>query len=87
MKYLFLLYGPDGPLPEPGTAEHAAMFERWSAATGAMAQAGVLDRLRAGPARLGVDDPAGQERRGGADRAMDEAAAPRISPELSCSAA
>ena len=42
MKYLFLLYGPDGPLPEPGTAEAAAMTERWSAATGAMARAGVL---------------------------------------------
>jgi hypothetical protein len=42
MKYLFLLYGPDGPLPEPGTPEAAAMVERWSAATGAMAQAGVL---------------------------------------------
>ncbi len=42
MKYLFLLYGPDGPLPEPGTDEHVAMVERWSAATGAMAQAGVL---------------------------------------------
>jgi hypothetical protein len=42
MKYLFLLYGPDGPLPEPGTAEHNDMFERWSAATGAMARAGVL---------------------------------------------
>jgi hypothetical protein len=42
MKYLFLLYGPDGPLPEPGTAEHKEMFERWSAATEAMARAGVL---------------------------------------------
>jgi len=42
MKYLFLLYGPDGPLPEPGTAEAVAMYERWSAATGQMAQAGVL---------------------------------------------
>ena len=42
MKYLFLLYGPDGPLPEPGTAESAEMFQRWSAATGPMAQAGVL---------------------------------------------
>ncbi len=42
MKYLFLLYGPDGPLPEPGTAEATAMTERWSAATGAMARAGVL---------------------------------------------
>src|ERR1017187_10299829 len=41
MKYLFLLYGPDGPLPEPGTAEATAMVERWSAATGAMAPAGV----------------------------------------------
>jgi hypothetical protein len=42
MKYLFLLYGPDGPLPEPGTAEAAAMIEKWGAATGAMAAAGVL---------------------------------------------
>ncbi len=42
MKYLFLLYGPDGPLPEPGTAEYTAMVERWGTATGAMAQAGVL---------------------------------------------
>jgi hypothetical protein len=42
MKYLFLLYGPDGPLPEPGTAEHKEMFERWSAATEATAKAGVL---------------------------------------------
>ncbi len=42
MKYLFLLYGPDGPLPEPGTAEATAMIERWGAATGAMAHAGVL---------------------------------------------
>ncbi|MDR2984064.1 MAG: YciI family protein [Nocardiopsaceae bacterium] len=42
MKYLFLLYGLDAPLPEPGTAEGAAMFERWSAATGPMAEAGVL---------------------------------------------
>ena len=42
MKYLFLLYGPDRPLPEPGTAEHAEWFGRWTAATGAMAQAGVL---------------------------------------------
>lgn len=42
MKYLFLLYGPDGPLPEPGTAEHTAMVEQWGAATGAMRSAGVL---------------------------------------------
>src|SRR5215469_4012705 len=42
MKYLFLLYGPDGPLPEPGTAEAGAMYERWRAATGPMARAGVL---------------------------------------------
>ena len=42
MKYLFLLYGPDGPLPEPGTDEAVAMYKRWSAATGVMAQAGVL---------------------------------------------
>jgi hypothetical protein len=42
MKYLFLLYGPEGPLPEPGTAEHAAMFQRWTTATDAMRSAGVL---------------------------------------------
>jgi hypothetical protein len=42
MKYLFLLYGPDGPLPDPGTAEAAEMIERWGAATGTMRSAGVL---------------------------------------------
>jgi hypothetical protein len=40
MKYLFLLNGPDGPLPEPGTPEARVMFERYSAATDAMAKAG-----------------------------------------------
>lgn len=42
MKYLFLLYGPDGPLPEPGTAEHAAMTKRWGEAKEGMRSAGVL---------------------------------------------
>jgi hypothetical protein len=42
MKYLFLLYRPDGPLPEPGTAEYTTMVQEWGAATGAMAAAGVL---------------------------------------------
>jgi hypothetical protein len=42
MKYLFLLYGPDAPLPEPGTAEYTAMVQEWGAATSAMADAGVL---------------------------------------------
>ena len=42
MKYMFLLYGPDKPLPEPGTPEFAEMFQGWDAATGAMAKAGVL---------------------------------------------
>ena len=42
MKYLLLLYGPDGPLPEPGTAEHKTMLEQWTAATDAMRSAGVL---------------------------------------------
>lgn len=40
MKYLFLLYGK--PLPEPGTAEARKLFEDWSAANEAMAEAGVL---------------------------------------------
>jgi len=42
MKYLFLLYSPDGALPEPGTAEYTTMVQEWGAATGAMAAAGVL---------------------------------------------
>jgi hypothetical protein len=42
MKYLFLLNGPDEPLPEPGTPAHSEMFQRWNAATRAMAEAGVL---------------------------------------------
>jgi len=42
MKYLFLLYGSLGSLPEPGTDEFVSTFERWSAATSAMASAGVL---------------------------------------------
>jgi hypothetical protein len=42
MKYLFLLYATRDTLPEAGTAEHRAMVEQWSVATGAMASAGVL---------------------------------------------
>ncbi len=42
MKYLFLLYGPDKPLPEPGTDEYQAMLQAWTTATQAMATAGVL---------------------------------------------
>jgi hypothetical protein len=42
MRYLFLLYGPDGPLPEPGSPEGQRMIREWGAATDAMAQAGVL---------------------------------------------
>jgi len=42
MKYLLLLYGPDNPLPEPGMAEYDDMVQRWAAATGPMADAGVL---------------------------------------------
>ena len=43
VKYMFLLYGrPDEQLPEPGTEEFARMRAEWSAATGTMAQAGVL---------------------------------------------
>jgi hypothetical protein len=42
MKYLLLLYAPDRPLPEPGMAEYDEMVRRWSAATGPMADAGVL---------------------------------------------
>ncbi len=42
MRYLFLLYGPDEPLPGPGTPEGQQMISDWRAATDAMARAGVL---------------------------------------------
>jgi hypothetical protein len=42
MKYMLLLYGPDKPLPEPGTPEFTEMVQNWDTATGAMAKAGVL---------------------------------------------
>jgi hypothetical protein len=43
MKYMMLLYGPDGPgLPEPGTPEAAKLFADWAVARQAMAEAGVL---------------------------------------------
>jgi hypothetical protein len=40
MKYMFLLYGSD--LPDPGTDEARKLFEEWSTARQAMADAGVL---------------------------------------------
>jgi hypothetical protein len=42
VKYMFLLYGPDRPLPDPGTPEFEEMLTAWTAATQAMAAAGVL---------------------------------------------
>ena len=42
MKYMFLLYGPDRPFPQPGTSEFKEMFDAWACANGAMAEAGVL---------------------------------------------
>jgi hypothetical protein len=43
MKYMFLLYGPDGPgLPDPGTPELAQLRAEWAEARQAMADAGVL---------------------------------------------
>lgn len=42
MRYLFLLYGSDGPLPAPGSPEGQQMISEWRAATDAMARAGVL---------------------------------------------
>jgi hypothetical protein len=38
MKYMLLLYGPDKPLPEPGTPEFTEMVQNWDTATGAMAK-------------------------------------------------
>jgi hypothetical protein len=45
MKYLFLLYG--GPLPEPGTAEAAQLYESWGKTLAQMREAGVL--IECGP--------------------------------------
>ena len=42
MKYMFLLYGPDRPLPQPGTGEFREMLDAWNSATDAMTKAGVL---------------------------------------------
>ncbi|MDQ6616270.1 MAG: YciI family protein [Actinomycetota bacterium] len=42
MKYMFLLYAPDRPLPEPGTPEGDEMLQTYGAAVQAMAHAGVL---------------------------------------------
>jgi len=42
MRYLFLLYGPDEPLPAPGSPAGQQMIHEWRAATDAMARAGVL---------------------------------------------
>jgi hypothetical protein len=42
MKYMFLLYGPDRPLPEPGTQDFTEMVASWDKALGAMTEAGVL---------------------------------------------
>jgi hypothetical protein len=42
MRYLFLLYGPDEPLPGPETPEGQKMIGEWRTATEAMAKAGVL---------------------------------------------
>ena len=54
MRYLFLLYGPDGPLPAPGSPEGQQMISEWRTATEAMAKAGVLiEGIRV--VRLGVE--------------------------------
>jgi hypothetical protein len=42
MKYLFLLRTPDERLPEPGTPAFAEMLAAYTAAIGAMTEAGVL---------------------------------------------
>jgi len=42
MKYLILLYADRTELPEPGTAEFAAMQAEWGVARQAMTDAGVL---------------------------------------------
>ncbi len=53
MKYLFLLYAPDEPLPERGTPEGEEMLRTYGAAMQAMAEAGVLvDSAPVGQASL-----------------------------------
>jgi hypothetical protein len=42
MKYMFLLYVPDRPLPEPGSEGYREMFKAYTEATQAMAEARVL---------------------------------------------
>ena len=42
MKYMFLFYGPDRPLPAPGTGEFHREVEAWGAAKQELADAGVL---------------------------------------------
>jgi hypothetical protein len=42
MRYLFLLYGPDKPLPEMDSPEGQQMVSEWRTATEAMEKAGVL---------------------------------------------
>lgn len=42
MKYMFLFYGPDQPLPEPGTEEFSRGVKAWGAAKQELADAGVL---------------------------------------------
>jgi hypothetical protein len=42
MRYLFLLYGPDTPLPVPGSPEGQQLISEWRTANEAMAKAGVL---------------------------------------------
>ena len=42
MKYLFLLYGDNAELPQPGTEDFGRMLAEWGTAKQAMADAGVL---------------------------------------------
>ena len=49
MRYLFLLYGPDEPLPGPETPEGQTMIGEWRTATEAMAE--LIEAMR-----LGTDD-------------------------------
>src|SRR5260370_34866772 len=60
MKYLILLYADRTELPEPGTAELAAMQAEWGVARQAMTEAGVLIErapTRTGPAGRGFTAP------------------------------
>lgn len=68
MKYIALIYGPEGTGPEPGTPEFESYMERWTSADRAFKDAGVY----AGGEALEPSSTATRVRvRGGKTETMD----------------